>query len=90
MSNHLTVRIDHDLEEQIIKLMNSTGLNRSEVVRNALRSGLADGLVQANRLQNPFIRRMVRLLVSADGDPEQMALFERLLDPETTGKAQST
>lgn len=79
MMKHLTVRIDAQIEDQITDLMAATGLSRTQVVRNALISGLADGAVQAKRLQNPLVRRLVRVLVSADGDEEQMRLFERVL-----------
>ena len=75
----LTVRVDDDLYRQIDELAAELGLDRSEVVRNALTAGVAEGKLHSRRLHSPAIRTLLRALLAIDGDGEQLALFDEAI-----------
>jgi len=75
----LTVRVDDELAKEIAVLAERLNLTQAEVMRNALTAGVAEGKLYAGLLTNPLVKTLIRALLRSDGNPEQMALFERVL-----------
>jgi metal-responsive CopG/Arc/MetJ family transcriptional regulator len=77
----ITVRIPKHLDDAIDELAQELNLAKAEVIRNALTSGVVEGRQASKRLKNPAVRAIVRSLLAIENDPEQLALFERVLAP---------
>lgn len=75
----VSIRLDAALLDRIDGISHQTGLPRSEVIRNALVAGLADGEKQVARMRSPAVRAIVRALLAIDGDKAQAELFEGIL-----------
>lgn len=79
MSTILSVRVDDELAADVKHLAERLNLSESEVLRNALQAGLAEGKLVAGVITNPIVKRLLGLLLCVERDPEQLELFERIL-----------
>lgn len=73
----VSVRLEPEIAALIEEVQQDLNLSRSEVIRMALTSGLKDTRAMGRQLRNPLIKSLVRALLALDGEPDQLALFER-------------
>lgn len=78
MSTVLSVRVDDEFAADVKHLAERLNLTESEVLRNALQAGLAEGKLIAGVITNPVVKRLLGLLLDVERDPGQLELFERV------------
>ena len=82
----MTIRCAPELMKRVDALADRMGMSRSEVAERCIAFGVDEGEAFAARLENPVVRQLLRLAMRFDGDPEQLALFDRLSDELSDGR----